>query len=103
VAERVEGARLRERLDGPLVERARVDAATEVVEVDERASELAGGDDVLDDGLPDVADRESPKTITSCPEETAACAVPRIVVKFDDDAFTSGTRTSIPSVRHSER
>jgi len=43
--------------DSSLVERARIDPATEVVEVDERALTLAGGDDVLDNGLPDIADR----------------------------------------------
>ncbi len=57
MAERVEASRLHERLDSSLVERARIDPATEVVEVDERALTLAGGDDVLDNGLPDIADR----------------------------------------------
>ena len=57
MAERVEGARLGERLDSSLVQRARIDSAAEVVEVDEGATAFAGGDDVLDNGLPDVAHR----------------------------------------------
>ena len=57
MAEGVEGAGLDERLDSPLVERARVDPATEVVEVRERAVGVAGCDDVLDDRLADIAHR----------------------------------------------
>ena len=50
---------------------------------------------------PTLRTAESPKTITSRP--APGPRRPRIVVKFEDDAFTSGTRTSIPSVRHSDR
>jgi len=103
MAERVEASRLHERLDSSLVERARIDPATEVVEVDERALTLAGGDDVLDNGLPDIADRGKAEDDHLPATRAEASAVERIVVKFEDDAFTSGTRTSIPSVRHSAR
>ena len=61
VAERVEAARLDERLDRALVEHRRVDPAAEVVEVDERPVRLPLGDDQRDETLADVAHRREPE------------------------------------------
>ena len=55
VTERVEAARLDERLHRPLVQHRGVDPVAEVVEVDEGAALLALADDELDEALPDVA------------------------------------------------
>ena len=55
--ERVERAGANQRLDGALVQRLRVDAVTEVVEVRERAAFLARRNEMDDDALTDVADR----------------------------------------------
>ena len=57
VAERVERARLDQRLDGPLVADHRGHLAQEVGEAGERALRLAGRDDRLDHVVADVADR----------------------------------------------
>ena len=61
VAERVEAARLHERLDRALVQHRRVDAIAEVVEVGERSAFLARGDDLRDHSLTDVAHRRHPE------------------------------------------
>ena len=57
MAERVERAGLRERLDGPFVEHARVHPLAEVVEVREVAVLLPFADDEVDDRRADVSHR----------------------------------------------
>ena len=61
VTERIEGPRLDERLDGPLVQDVRVDPFTEVVEVGERAVGLALADDGVHESFADVAHGRKPE------------------------------------------
>ena len=97
VAERVERARLDQRLDGALVEHRRVDAVAEVVEVGERTALLARRDDVRDHALADVADRRQPEADRALPSGRSRTE------KSETDSLTSGTSTSMPIWRHSLR
>ena len=52
---------------------------------------------------PTLRTAERPKMITPRPSAGSLPGAGLIGVKLEDDAFTSGTLTSMPSVRHSAR
>ena len=106
MAQRVEGARLDQRLHGALVEHQGVDPLAEVVEVDERAVPLPLGHDQRHQASPTLRMAARPKVMApGLSPEVPMAPSPAVKsgVNSASDRLMSGTRTSMPIDRHSPR